>query len=493
MPVSAACVCYWPGNVTSNNTAGIVWFRQDLRLKDQPALDAAARLGAPVVPVFIWSPAEEQPWPPGEASRWWLHQSLDALAMALEKRGSRLLLRRGPVAGALAALARETGARTVYFNRRYEPFAREQEHRVEARLRRDDIEVKVFNGALLVSPEDCLNKQDKPFQVFTPFWKAASNAFPPAEALPAPTRLLAPKKWPKSFPLAYYKLESRLNWTQGLRAAWQPGEDGAHKALARFIGEGLAEYDTQRDIPAEPGTARLSPHLHFGEMSPHRLIRAITERVFLAKEAGLVRGAEAWMRQVYWREFAHYLLYHFPHTHEAPLKTEYKNLHWRNDEMGLRAWRRGETGYPLVDAGMRELWATGWMHNRVRMAAASFLVKHLLIPWQEGARWFWDTLVDADLANNTLGWQWVAGCGADAAPYFRIFNPTLQGEKFDPDGRYVLRYIPELTDIPEKFLHQPWRLPKEQRPVLYPSPRVDHAKARERALAAYYDLRNSLS
>lgn len=471
----------------------LVWFRQDLRLTDQPALDAAARLGVPVVPVFVWSPAEEHPWPPGEASRWWLHQSLDALANALEKRGSRLLLRRGPVADALAALARETGASTVHYNRRFEPYARLQEHWVHACLHRDGVDVKVFNGALLVSPDECLNKKDKPFQVFTPFWKAASNAFPPGEALTAPPRLPAPVKWPKSIPLADLKLEPTQSWTQGLRAAWQPGEDGAQKALARFIEEGLAEYHTQRDIPAEPGTARLSPHLHFGEIAPATLIRTVNERVFLAKEAGLVRGAEAWMRQIYWREFAHYMLYHFPHTFEAPLRVAFEEFPWRKDEKGLRAWQRGETGYPLIDAGMRELWATGWMHNRVRMAAASFLVKHLLIPWQEGARWFWDTLVDADLANNSLGWQWVAGCGADAAPYFRIFNPILQGKKFDPEGHYVRRYVLELNEVPERFLHQPWRLPKDQRPANYPGPIVDHAKARERALAAYYDLRNPLS
>jgi deoxyribodipyrimidine photo-lyase len=303
--------------------------------------------------------------------------------------------------------------------------------------------------------------------------------------------LPAPATWPASTPLASLGLLPQLDWAGGLQAAWRPGEAGARARLARTLAVVLATYPEARDRPDQEGTARLSPHLHWGEISPRRIWDAVARHVTAADDPRIARGAEALLRQLGWREFAHHLLWHFPHTAAAPLRGEFAALPWRDDADGLRAWRNGRTGYPLVDAGLRELWATGWMHNRVRMVAASFLVKHLLLPWQAGAGWFWDTLVDADLANNTFGWQWTAGCGADAAPFFRIFNPVLQGRKFDPDGAYVRRWVPELADLPAAYLHEPWRAPAAvlasvgvRLGVTYPHPLVEHAAARQRALAA---------
>ncbi|MGL4555597.1 MAG: cryptochrome/photolyase family protein [Gemmataceae bacterium] len=448
----------------------VVLFRHDLRLADNPALHAAVERGA-VVPLFVWAPDEEGAWPPGAASRWWLHQSLAALDAGLRKVGSRLVLRAGPTLAAVREVARAAGASAVHWNRRYEPAAIERDRAMKAALKAVGLHAESANGSLLFEPWDVETKQGRPFQVFTPLWNAVKDR--PLDApLPAPAQLAAPAAWPTSLDLAALKLEPTIDWAGGMRAHWTPGEAGAARRLTRFLpaADGYADH---RDRPDLDGTSSLSPHLHFGEVSPRALWHAA---------AGGGRGREVYRKEVVWREFAHHLLYHFPHTLERPLREQFERFPWRTDPAGLRAWRRGRTGYPLVDAGMRQLWATGWMHNRVRMVVASFLVKHLLLPWQDGARWFWDTLVDADLANNTLGWQWTAGCGADAAPYFRIFNPVAQGEKFDPDGAYVRRWVPELAGVDAKYVHRPWELPSP--PAGYPAPVVDHAEARERALAA---------
>ncbi len=470
------------------NAGTILWFRQDLRIADNPALVAAVRRGGPVTPVYIGTPDEEGAWPPGAASRWWLHQSLAALDAALRARGNRLILRRGPSLETIRAMGRETGCRAICWNRRYEPAAVARDAAVARALKDEGWDVVISNGSLLVEPEGVLTGQGRPYQVFTPFWKAVRDR-DVGETLSAPDIIPAPRPLPASAALAALALEPTVDWAEGLRETWTPGPDGANAALRLFLEEAVADYPEKRDIPGERGTARLSPHLHFGEISPRAVLHAIQQHAALDSAPGVLRGAEAVLRQLYWREFAHYLLYHFPHTPERPLRPEFARFPWRKDPAALRAWQRGRTGYPLVDAGMRELRRTGWMHNRVRMAAASFLVKHLLISWLEGARWFWDTLVDADLANNTFGWQWTAGCGADAAPYFRIFNPVLQGRRFDPDGAYVRKWLPELAGLPQRFLHEPWSAPPDQRAAAYPPPIVEHAAARHRALEAYAAMR----
>jgi deoxyribodipyrimidine photo-lyase len=458
----------------------IVWFRRDLRVHDHPALVAAAAAGE-VVPVFLWD--EPDQWPIGAASRWWLHQSLHRLQEDLKAQGSRLIIRRGPATPVLTELARESGATHVYWNRRYEPAAIEADRATKSELRQAGLTVESFAGNLLFEPWTIQNKAGKPFQVFTPFWKTlAQNAIAPAAAAP---KLTGPAQWPRSLGIGELELEPKIDWAGGLRANWQPGEAGAHARLRRFLPR-TANYLAERDRPEQSATSLLSPHLAFGEITPRQMWHAV----------GAQPDAEPYRRQLAWREFAHHLLFHFPQTPDEPLRTDFGRFPWKMDANALRAWTKGQTGYPLVDAGMRELWHTGYVHNRVRMVAASFLVKDLLIPWQEGARWFWDTLVDADLANNTLGWQWVAGCGADAAPYFRIFHPVLQGEKFDAEGNYVRHWIPELASLPNQWIHKPWQAPAEvlqaagvQLGRSYPQPLVDHAEARERALQALATLK----
>jgi deoxyribodipyrimidine photo-lyase len=300
--------------------------------------------------------------------------------------------------------------------------------------------------------------------------------------MPTPARIPAPTTWPASLTLEQLELEPKIDWTAGIRATWTPGNAGAEHRLQHFLDDALADYHQTRDRPASAGSSRLSPHVHFGEISVRRVWHVVQSW------RGPKKDRERFLAELGWREFAHHLLYHFPQSTDEPLRPEFSQFPWQRDETHLRAWRKGQTGYPIVDAGMRELWTTGWMHNRVRMIVASFLVKDLLLSWQEGARWFWDTLVDADLANNTLGWQWSAGCGADAAPYFRVFNPVLQGERFDPAGEYVRRWIPELTDLPDGVVHKPW---KAQATLDYPRPIVDHAAARRRALAAYAEVKSN--
>jgi deoxyribodipyrimidine photo-lyase len=448
-----------------SQSSTLVWFRHDLRLSDNPALSAAVARGGPIIPVYIWSPEEEGNWPPGAASRWWLEQSLRKLADALASRGSRLVVRQGPAARTLLDVARETGADAVVWNRRYEPAAVECESHVKVWLREFGVSAQSFNGSLLFEPSTIRNTSGEPFRVFTPFFKACMKQKLAPESPAAPRRLPAPDFWPCSIPLPDLRLEPRADRAAGLRAAWEPGEEGARKQLRRFEFSALTAYPLERDRPDHLGTSRLSPYLHFGEVSPGEVWRAVV------KTAGYnMRECEAYLRQLVWREFAYHLLFHFPHTADRPLRPEFDRFPWISQRKRLDAWKLGETGYALVDAGMREVWQTGWMHNRVRMVAASFLVKHLLIPWQEGAKWFWDTLVDADLANNTLGWQWTAGCGADAAPFFRIFNPALQAKKFDPDALYVRRWVPEAGSD------------------LYPEPIVHHHEARLEALLAWHRL-----
>ncbi len=476
----------------SRKPPAIIWLRQDLRLADNSALQAACRHGGPVVPVFVWAPEEEGHWPPGAASRWWLRQSLMHLMGEFHAAGSRLVIRQGPSVAELLHVAKATGADAVFWNRRYEPASIARDRQVEEALRAAGVQTASHNASLLHEPWAIRNKAGQPFRVFTPFWKTCLAAAEPAEPLPAPRSLPAPPKWPVSLPLAALELEPKLNWAAGLSAAWHLGSAGAKAALQRFLHHGLLTYPEARNRPDLVGTSRLSAHLHFGEISPRQVWHAVKCFAESRSIPAAVWRRSQFLTELGWREFAHHLLFHFPHTPEQPLRSEFARFPWRKNSSWLRAWQRGQTGYPLVDAGMRELWATGWMHNRVRMVVASFLVKNLLLHWQEGARWFWDTLVDADLANNTLGWQWTAGCGADAAPFFRIFNPVSQGEKFDPEGNYVRRWVPELERLPAGWIHQPWQASpavlaaaRVELGRSYPRPIVSLRVSREVALEAY--------
>jgi deoxyribodipyrimidine photo-lyase len=390
----------------------------------------------------------------------------------------------------LEELARACGARRVLWNRCYEPATIERDRRIKSALSSAGLETQSYNGALLHEPWTIRTQSGGPFQVFSAFWRACKALDDPPEPRPAPSALCAPASWPDSHTLESLELLPDLDWPSGLQAAWTPGSDAAHAHLERFLTGSFEDYANRRDQPGVAGTSRLSPHLHFGEIGPREIWHA-TRRSALARQRHSSWRDSQFLTEIGWREFAHHLLFHFPRTPEEPLKAQYARFPWRSDPASLRAWQRGATGYPIVDAGMRELWHTGWMHNRVRMITASFLVKDLLLPWTDGARWFWDTLVDADLASNTLGWQWVAGCGADAAPYFRIFNPTAQGTKFDPAGDYVRRWVPEIAALPDDWLHRPWEAPPQVLATAgvtlgreYPRPVVDHAAARNAALEA---------
>ncbi len=478
------------------NSPTILCFRNDLRLGDNPALQSAVQRGGGVIPVFIWDPSYEGVWPFGSASKWWLHQSLHSLNLRLVEAGSRLIFRLGPTLETLRALVKETGAEAVFWNHRYEPAVVAQDAKVMTDLGQDGLRVESFKSTLLFEPSTIKNKLGRPFQVFTPFWRhCLAQTAPPSPSEP-PNILPSPHKWPKSLALGDLELEPRLGWAQGLCTAWKPGEANGRTRLQEFLGSNFVVYGEQRNRPDLNGTSRLSPHLHFGEVSPRQIWHGLRQLTATRGWHEAEWRESQFLNEIGWREFAHHLLHHFPLTPEQPYRAEFAHLLSSGHRDWLHAWQRGATGYPIVDAGMRELWRTGWMHNRVRMIVASFLVKDLQLSWQEGAAWFWDTLVDADLANNTLGWQWTAGCGVDASPYFRVFNPVSQGEKFDPQGEYVRHWCPEIARLPDAWLHCPWEAPHALRlragielGVTYPNPIVNHANARELALKNYAGLR----
>lgn len=426
----------------------IVWFRNDLRLSDNTALSAAAKTGAPIIPLYIFDDKYM-----GAASKWWLHH-------ALEKLDAPIVTRKGDALTVLQDVMKETGADTVYWNRIYEPNTIERDKKIKA-----TINAQSFKGNILIEPWDI-----KPYKVFTPFYKAILNM---------ESHFGEPLQTPKNIPWKTIKSEKldllpTIKWDKGFD--WEPGENGAHTRAQYFIEDIMAGYQTERDRPDKDGTSRLSPHLHFGDIS-------VRDLWYMAQPH---TGNAAFLRELVWREFSMHLLYHNPKLATQPLQPKFEKFPFAKNKKHLEAWQRGMTGYPIVDAGMRQLWQTGWMHNRVRMVVGSFLVKHLLLSWQDGEAWFWDCLVDADLANNAASWQWIAGCGADAAPYFRIFNPMLQGEKFDPHGTYVREFVPELKDVPDKFIHKPWLSGLK---LDYPSPIVDHAAARARALEAFASIK----
>ncbi len=469
----------------------VVWLRRDLRLSDNPALDAAVARGGPVVLAWVHALAEEGESAPGGAARVFLHGALRSVSDAVSARGNRLVLRRGPSAGALAELARETGADAVFANRVRDPAPATRDELVVFALREEGIDARLFEDGVLFPPETLASSSGNPSRVFSPFWRRCLVQPSPAPPLPAPRAIPSPSRPPFSLPLEELRLLPSVPWDAGIRDAWPPGESAAGERLSRFLDGAIGAYPDDRDRPGADGTSRLSPYLHFGCIGARQVWHAVQSRAAVDASPGMMKGAEAFLRQLGWREFAHHLLACFPETVRSPLYPRFASFPWRDDPAAFAAWREGRTGYPMVDAGMRQLWATGWMHNRVRMIAASFLVKDLLLPWTEGAAWFSDTLADADLANNTLGWQWVAGCGADASPFHRIFNPALQGMKFDPLGDYVRTWVPEIAGLPDRWIHRPWEAPAS---VLsdagvtlgktYPRPVVDHAAARLRALAA---------
>ncbi len=480
----------------------LVWFRHDLRLADNPALHAAAATGRPVILLYVLEETAEQR-PLGGASRWWLDKSLRALAGDIAARGGQLTLRRGDAREVVPAVVAETCADAVYWNRRYDKPGRDIDSAIKSHLRSDGCEAGSFNGSLLTEPWTIRTGAGQFYKVFTPYWKAVRATYQAPPPLPAPERLDGP-------PLPGDALDdwglhpTSPDWSTGFAPVWTPGEAGARERLDAFLNGPVRDYVEQRNMPGNVrGTSGLSPHLRWGEISPVQVWRAVHDRLLdhgpaegpAAGEGGDA-GATTFLSEIVWREFSYVLLYHMPDLAEANYNDDFRHMPWHEDARAHARWCRGRTGYPMVDAGMRQLWQTGWMHNRVRMLTGSFLTKHLLLPWQWGEQWFWDTLVDADPASNAASWQWVAGSGADAAPYFRIFNPISQGTKFDPDGSYVRRWCPELAGLPDKYLHAPWTAPD---PVLekagvtlgesWPHPIIEHGFARQRALDAYATLK----
>lgn len=488
---------------TDRSAPILVWFRDDLRLDDNPALAAALSQNRPVVAVYVREDGSGAPRAPGGASRWWLHHSLTRLSESLAKAGVPLVLRRGAAHAILQDLVAETGASHILWNRRYDPSGIAVDTALKAAFRADGVVAESFSANLLAEPWDVATGSGGPYRVFSPFFRAlvarGEPAPPRPSALPAEAGPREGTASPDSeTPASLFHLPTRPDWAGGLRDTWEPGEAGALRRLSAFLDDGLARYAAQRDEPASQATSMLSPHLRFGEISPRRIWHAVAHRGADPSSGIGERQVAKFQSELCWREFSYHLLFHFPDLGTANFQPRFDAFPWRSDEMQLRAWTKGLTGYPLVDAGMRELWHTGTMHNRVRMVAASFLIKHLMLDWRQGEAWFWDTLVDADPANNAASWQWVAGSGADAAPYFRIFNPTTQGEKFDPDGDYTKRWVPELSGLPPKYLFKPHEAPREilaQASIrlgdTYPRPIVDHSTARQRALDAFQTIKNA--
>jgi deoxyribodipyrimidine photo-lyase len=466
-------------STSAGKSLGIVWFRRDLRLADNDALAAAAATDAAILPLYIDDDGHASR-PLGGAAQWWRGRSLTALDESLRAIGSRLIVRRGPPRAALDGLLTETGAQTVYLNLRRDGTG--DDAGTIAWLRSRGIGVETFDANYLHDPLHLRTASGGGFKVFTPFWNRLRGDYRPPAERRAPKSLETPERWPDSLPLDAVQVTD--SWALSIAGSWRPGESAAHTRLARFADEIAASYATLRDRPDRDGTSRLSPHLAWGEISVHAIWRHLDRKV----------GDKAlpFLRELGWRDFNMHLLHDFAALSWQPLQARFAAFPAKDNAKLLRAWRRGLTGYPIVDAGMRQLWRTGWMHNRVRMIVASFLIKDLLVPWQRGEEWFWDTLVDADTAQNGGNWQWVAGCGADAAPFFRVFNPVLQGEKFDPKGEYVRAWVPELAKLPDSVIQQPWSAPGQllskagvKLGATYPLPIVDHGQARKRALAAY--------
>lgn len=463
----------------------IIWFRNDLRLNDNPALGAALRAGLTLLPVYIHAPEEEGAWAPGAASAAWRRRSLAALDEDLRRRGTRLRFFVGPSAETLHSLARAVNAKAVFWNRRYEPAIEERDARIKRELRSTGIRADSFNGSLLFEPWELQTLGGDPYRVFTPFWRAALARWQVPSATTAPAALAAIEDAPNGVELDALGLAPSPAWDESFWKLWIPGESGALRSLDRFAQDASRQYREARDFPGNAGTSRMSPHLHFGEIAPWRIVQMLASAVGADNQENVA----SYERQLGWREFAHYVMHHFPRTPDENFNRRFNGFRWTDlSAKTMSAWQHGRTGVPIIDAGMRELWTTGWMHNRVRMIVASFLTKNLRAHWSHGARWFWDTLVDADLANNTLGWQWVAGTGVDAAPYVRVFNPVLQSKRFDREGEYIARWLPEIAALPAALRHEPWldkALLAKVAPHYPRMPLIDLAASRSAALQAY--------
>ncbi|MEM0985283.1 MAG: deoxyribodipyrimidine photo-lyase [Pseudomonadota bacterium] len=473
----------------TSNKPTIVWFRNDLRLADNPALQAGIDAGDPLILLYIFEQNEGQR-PLGGASRWWLDKSLRALSEDIERRCGHLVLRQGETSDEIDAVIAESGAGKVLWNRRYDEAGRTIDAALKERLTGRGIGAESFNGSLLTEPWTVKTGTGGYYKVFTPYWKMVRAQYQAPPLIPAPEHLEGPAV--ASDTLSDWGLHpTQPDWSEGFDPIWQPGEAGALKRLDAFLDAGIKRYGDDRNRPdLSGGTSGLSPHLRWGEISPVAIWRVVKDGI----AAGRFEEDQAmvFLSEVVWREFAYVLLFHNPELADENYNTDFQHMPWRASGDDYRRWCHGETGYPIVDAGMRQLWQTGWMHNRVRMITGSFLTKHLLLPWQKGEDWFWDTLVDADPASNAASWQWVAGSGADAAPYFRVFNPITQGEKFDETGDYVRQWCPELARLPNKYLFSPWTAPpailehaKVRLGETYPRPMVDHKDGRQRALDAY--------
>ena len=458
----------------------IIWFRQDLRLADHSALTAASIKG-PIIALYILDDETPGAWKIGAASRWWLHKSLENLNTRIP-----LVLRHGRADDVLAEILLESKASAVHFTRDYAPWSGALEQRIKVLCENSGASCHRHGGFLLHEPESIRNGSGEPYKVYTPYSRGCFASGEPRPLKPIPKFEIHPSKIKTEKLTDWNLLPTKPDWSAGFSETWKPGDENAVHLLHQFLDDGLMDYAEGRDRPDRPFTSRLSAHLHFGEISPHQIWHAT--RSAMAKAGGaLDRSGEKFLKEVLWREFSYHLLYHWPHFPDQPFKPEYSDFPWATNPQALKKWQKGQTGYPIVDAGMRELWHTGIMHNRVRMITASFLIKDLLIPWQTGEHWFWDTLVDADIGANSASWQWVAGCGADASPYYRIFNPVLQGQKFDPEGVYVKKWVPELKDVPTEFIHCPWEMPVP--PKSYAKRIVDHAMARHRALEAFKKIK----
>ena len=476
----------------------ILLFRQDLRLHDHPALAAAAQRGE-VLPLFIYDEQLGGDWSLGGASQWWLHESLTALSASISSLNGRLICRRGNTLDILIEIQEAVKADAIYFSRQYQPWSAELEGSINEVFSSTDVEIRRYPGTLLHEPGSVLTGSGTLFKVFTPFWRAA-NKLPVAMPIPLPDITWCADPLTTEA-LVDWQLQPNTqkdipDWANGWGGLWNPGEDGAQSALESFLEAPVEHYSEGRDAPAKRYTSRLSPHLKFGEISPRQVWAAAQQRKLSAPQWS--SAIDKFLAEIGWREFCYQLINLFDDMPNIPFKGQFAAFPWENSASHLRAWQRGQTGYPIVDAGMRELWQTGFMHNRVRMIVASFLTKHLLVHWLEGERWFWDCLLDADIASNACSWQWVAGSGADAAPYFRIFNPIAQGQKFDPEGIYVRQWCPELAELPKKFIHSPWEAPPltlasagVELDATYPRPIVDHKIARQGALDAYEVIRKA--
>lgn len=464
----------------------IHWFRKDLRTADNPAFFQASELGT-ILPIYILDNVNAGDHDLGGASRWWLHHSLVSLNESLN---GLLSVYVGEPKKILIDLISQQNVKAIFWNRCYEPWQIARDMQIKNELNKLNIEVQSFNGSLLWEPWEILKSDNTPYKVFTPYFrKGCLNATPPRQPLPKPTNLKYQSDINNNMSIDDLELLPKIRWDKQLKPHWKIGEKHAQKKLDKFLDNGLNNYKERRDFPAKDYTSRISPHLHFGEISPNQIW-------YSAKSIEDNDDLDHFLSELGWREFSYYLLYHFPELPRKNLQTKFDKFPWKKNLNALKKWQQGQTGYPLVDAGMRELWQTGFMHNRIRMIVGSFLVKNLLLHWHHGEEWFWDCLVDADLASNSASWQWIAGCGADAAPYFRIFNPITQGHKFDPDGTYTKRYIPELKKLPGKYLFSPWEAPNDvllnAEVILgenYPAPIVELKFSRERALEAYQSLR----